>query len=164
MTAALSKFAATLISGALIPAAAVVIALAPASPARADDAADVLAKTHKDIEQTFGRFPDFLKAFPDAGLPGAWSELKAIDFGDGPALPEKTKMLIALAVAAQIPCQYCIWADTQEARRAGATDEEIKEAVAVAALERHWSTILNGMQVDMAQFKKDLGGDAASNP
>lgn len=50
-----------------------------------------------------------------------------------------------------------------EAKQAGASDAEIKEAVAVAALERHWSTVFNGMQVDLAQFKKDLSGDTAGS-
>ena len=43
--------------------------------------------------------------------------------------------------------------------RAGATEEEIQEAVAMAALPRHWSTIFNGMQVDFDQFKKEMGGE-----
>ncbi|TIO14395.1 MAG: carboxymuconolactone decarboxylase family protein, partial [Mesorhizobium sp.] len=54
---------------------------------------------------------------------------------------------------------YCVWSDTENAKRAGATDEEIQEAVALAALTRHWSTIFNGMQVDFAQFKKEMGGE-----
>jgi AhpD family alkylhydroperoxidase len=140
------------------------LALVPAGSARADDAGAALEKTHGEIEQMFGKMPDFLKALPEAGLPGAWNEAKAIEFSDGTALPAKMKSLIALAVAAQIPCAYCIWADTQDARRTGATDEEIKEAVAMAAIERHWSTILNGMQVDMGTFKKDLDAAAARAP
>jgi alkylhydroperoxidase/carboxymuconolactone decarboxylase family protein YurZ len=40
----------------------------------------------------------------------------------------------------------------------GASDEEIGEAVAMAGLTRNWSTLFNGLQVDFAQFKKDLGG------
>jgi AhpD family alkylhydroperoxidase len=157
MTTLSPMFARALVSSA----AAVLLLRSPVLPARADEASDALAKTHQDIEKTFGKVPDFLKALPDSGLPGAWDELKAIDFDDG-ALTVKTKALIALAVAAQIPCQYCIWADTVEAKQAGATDAEIKEAVTVAALERHWSTVLNGMQVDLAQFKRDLAGDAAA--
>ncbi|RUV09844.1 carboxymuconolactone decarboxylase family protein, partial [Mesorhizobium sp. M1A.F.Ca.IN.022.04.1.1] len=27
------------------------------------------------------------------------------------------------------------------------------------AWPRHWSTIFNGMQVDFAQFKKEMGGE-----
>ncbi len=146
----------------LVPAALVVLASGPIRLAHADEASGALARTHQDIGKVFGKVPDFLKVFPDGGLPGAWDELKAVDFADG-ALTVRTKALIALAVAAQIPCQYCIWADTVEAKQAGASDAEIKEAVAVAALERHWSTVFNGMQVDLAQFKKDLGGDTAGS-
>ncbi len=74
------------------------------------------------------------------------------------ALESKTKALISLAVAAQIPCTYCIWMDTNTARQNGATDQEIAEAVAIAGLTRNWSTIFNGMQVDFDTFKKELGG------
>ncbi|WP_192256396.1 carboxymuconolactone decarboxylase family protein [Mesorhizobium silamurunense] len=125
------------------------------TPASADDYDAAI----KDIQSTMGGVPGFIKQFPKAGLPGAWAEVKAIELSDKTALPPKVKSLISLAVAAQIPCNYCIWSDTENAKRAGATDEEIQEAVALAALTRHWSTIFNGMQVDFAQFKKEMGGE-----
>ncbi len=53
-------------------------------------------------------------------------------FADG-ALPEKTKQLIAVAVAHTTQCPYCIQGHTTLAHRKGATDEEIMEAVWVAA-------------------------------
>jgi len=56
-------------------------------------------------------------------------------------------------VAAQIPCQYCVYFHTAVAKANGATDQEIGEAVAMAAIARHWSTVLNGMQIDLATFK-----------
>jgi AhpD family alkylhydroperoxidase len=115
--------------------------------------------TLKDIQSTMGGVPSFVKQFPKAGLPGAWAEVKAIELSDKTALTPKEKSLISLAVAAQIPCSYCIWSDTENAKHAGATDEEIQEAVAMAALTRHWSTIFNGMQVDFDQFKKEMGGE-----
>jgi hypothetical protein len=31
----------------------------------------------------------------------------------------------------------------------------VREAVAMAAISRHWSTVLNGMQTDLAAFKRD---------
>ena len=37
----------------------------------------------------------------------------------------------------------------------GATDEEIKEAVASAANTRHWSTVLNGAGVEFEEFKAE---------
>ncbi len=53
-------------------------------------------------------------------------------FAEG-ALPEKTKQLIAVAVAHTTQCPYCIQGHTRLARRKGASDEEIMEAVWVAA-------------------------------
>jgi AhpD family alkylhydroperoxidase len=47
-------------------------------------------------------------------------------------------------VAAQIPCAYCVNALTKGAKAAGATDAEMKEAIATAALVRFNSTMLNG--------------------
>jgi AhpD family alkylhydroperoxidase len=53
-------------------------------------------------------------------------------FAEG-ALPEKTKQLIAVAVAPVTPGPYCIQGHTKLAHRKGATDAEIMEAVWVAA-------------------------------
>lgn len=53
-------------------------------------------------------------------------------FSDG-ALDEKTKQLIAVAVAHTTQCPYCIQGHTKLASRKGATDEQIMEAIWVAA-------------------------------
>ena len=53
-------------------------------------------------------------------------------FADG-ALPEKTKQLIAVAVAHVTQCPYCIRSHTRIALRKGATEPEIMEAIWVAA-------------------------------
>ena len=125
-----------------------------AGSARADD----YETTIRDIQSTMGGVPNFVKQFPKAGLPGAWAEVKAIELSDTTALSPKVKSLISLAVSAQIPCQYCVWSDTRNAKRAGASDEEIQEAVAMSALTRHWSTVFNGLQIDFETFKKEMGG------
>ncbi|GAA3761827.1 arsenosugar biosynthesis-associated peroxidase-like protein [Microbacterium kribbense] len=49
------------------------------------------------------------------------------------SLDEKTKQLIAVAVAHTTQCPYCIDGHTKLASRRGATDEEIMEAIWVAA-------------------------------
>lgn len=49
------------------------------------------------------------------------------------ALPTKAKQLIAVAVAHVTQCPYCIRGHTGAALRYGATDEEIMEAIWVAA-------------------------------
>jgi AhpD family alkylhydroperoxidase len=133
----------------------------PAGSANAQDAPPSVEATLADIQSTMGSVPSFLRQLPPAILPGAWAELKALEFSPT-ALDAKTKALIGIAVAAQIPCEYCVWADTNTAKAAGATDEEIAEAVATAALSRHWSTIFHGLQVDLATFKAELGGDKAA--
>ncbi len=53
-------------------------------------------------------------------------------FADG-ALPVKTKQLIAVAVAHVTQCPYCIRGHTKLAHRAGASPQEIMEAIWVAA-------------------------------
>ncbi|RWX63248.1 carboxymuconolactone decarboxylase family protein [Mesorhizobium sp. M4B.F.Ca.ET.089.01.1.1] len=122
------------------------------APAKAEDASATAA--YKDIQATLGSVPDMFKTLPDVAVAGAWAEIKGVQLNPNTALDGKTKELMGLAVAAQIPCQYCIYFHTEAARLNGASDEEIKEAIAMAAIVRHWSTMLNGSQVDLATFKK----------
>lgn len=125
---------------------------AVAAPALAGDDA---AAAYKDIEETLGSVPSLFGVFPKTGIAGAWAEFKSLQLNPDTALDGKTKELLGLAVSAQIPCQYCIYFHTAAAKANGATDEEIGEAVAMAAIVRHWSTVLNGMQVDEAKFKAE---------
>ena len=111
--------------------------------------------TFKQIKQQFGLVPTFMKGLPDEGIPAAWGEMQALEMSTDSALPAKIKELIALGVSAQIPCRSCIYADSQFARAAGANDREVKEAVAQAAITRHWSTVLNGMQIDPSAFDRE---------
>ena len=53
-------------------------------------------------------------------------------FADG-ALEQKTKQLIAVAVAHVTQCPYCIQGHTRAALRKGATESELMEAIWVAA-------------------------------
>ena len=53
-------------------------------------------------------------------------------FADG-ALPSKTKQLIAVAVAHVTQCPYCIRGHTELAMKKGATEQEVMEAIWVAA-------------------------------
>jgi AhpD family alkylhydroperoxidase len=53
-------------------------------------------------------------------------------FADG-ALPVKVKQLIAVAVAHVTQCPYCIKGHTKAALRHGATQQELMEAIWVAA-------------------------------
>lgn len=62
----------------------------------------------------------------------AFEDFSRAVFAEG-ALPEKTKQLIAVAVAHVTQCPYCIDGHTKVAKRKGASPEEIMEAIWVAA-------------------------------
>ena len=62
----------------------------------------------------------------------AFQALSQKVFADG-ALPTKTKQIIAVAVAHVTQCPYCIQGHTKAALRAGATAQELMEAIWVAA-------------------------------
>src|SRR6185312_4683725 len=126
-----------------------------AVPAQAQQTPTSAEETYRDIERTLGSVPSFLKQFPEMGIAGAWQEMKSVQLNPATKLDGKTKELIGLSVAAQITCTYCIYFQTTAAKLNGATDEEIREAVAMAAITRHWSTVLNGMQTDAAAFKTE---------
>jgi AhpD family alkylhydroperoxidase len=107
--------------------------------------------------------PPFVMAVsPPSSAALAFQEDMAVSNPNG-ALDGKTKELIALAVAAQVPCSYCIYGHTQGAKHFGATDAQIKEAVAVSAEVRKWSTELQGNQYDLAEFKKQVDGFYAAS-
>ncbi len=62
----------------------------------------------------------------------AWYNFSKAVFKEG-ALTEKTKQLIAVAVAHVTQCPYCIRSHTRQALRKGASKEEIMEAIWVAS-------------------------------
>jgi AhpD family alkylhydroperoxidase len=100
--------------------------------------------------------PQFMQdTFPQAAVEGAWQEFQAINDPDG-ALDAKTKELIALAVAAQVPCDYCVYYHTKAAEAHGANDAQIREALASAASVRKWSTVLNGAQYDRDAWQQQV--------
>jgi AhpD family alkylhydroperoxidase len=96
----------------------------------------------------------FTDTYPEHALQSAL-EARGVLEGDQAALDAKTRELIALAVSAQIPCSYCAYAHDRKARAEGASEAEVREAIATAATVRQWSTVLNGMQYDLDEFKAE---------
>jgi len=131
---------------------AVASGAAPPKPLAITDARSVYA----DAQQSFGFVPEFIKRFPPEALPGAWLMFRDVEMNPQTALPGKTKSLISLAVASQIPCRYCIIADTEFAKLEGATDREVTEAVTMAAVARQWIALIDGLQIDEKSFKRDM--------
>ncbi len=123
----------------------------------AQSQSDATKKAEAEMEEALGTVPVMFKVLPDHLRASAWEWFKATQSPDA-AIPAKYSELISLGVASQIPCNYCVYAHTTKAKMLGATDAEIKEAVASAAETRHWSTVLNGANVSFDEFKKEWDG------
>lgn len=85
--------------------------------------------------------PDDLKHLGDAKALApadfnAWANLDRIVSRQDGKIPWKMRELIALAVAHTTQCPYCIEVHAKGARKAGASKEEVAEAIFVAAAIR----------------------------
>ncbi|MGZ9133829.1 MAG: carboxymuconolactone decarboxylase family protein [Candidatus Deferrimicrobiaceae bacterium] len=88
-------------------------------------------------------YPDLKEYAPEAfEAYNAWS---AAAFAEG-ALGKKTKELIAFAVSHAIQCPYCIDVHAKGASSAGATREEMAEAIHVAAVTRGGASLVHAVQ------------------
>ena len=67
-------------------------------------------------------------------------------FAEG-ALTAREKSLIALAVAHTVQCPYCIDAYSTDATEKGFTEQQMMEAVHVAAAIRGGSSLVHGVQM-----------------
>lgn len=65
----------------------------------------------------------------------AYAELDAAAMKDG-EIPRKYKSLIAIGVALTTQCPYCIEIHQKNARKAGATEQELAEAAMIAVALR----------------------------
>jgi AhpD family alkylhydroperoxidase len=88
----------------------------------------------KDIEKAAKMYtlkPEMMKAFLD---------LDAKIFADG-SLDKKAKELIAVACAHITQCPYCIEGHVKGAKKAGASDEQIAEAIFVSVAMKAGSSM-----------------------
>ena len=76
-------------------------------------------------------------------------------FAEG-ALTAREKSLIALAVAHAVQCPYCIDSYTQDCLSKGVDEEQMTEAVHVAAAIRGGATLVHGVQMKNIVKKLEL--------
>ena len=114
-------------------------------------------KTKAEIIQALGTVPQFIDAVPEQMLPMAWEFFNSSSNPKN-ELPAKYTELIKLAVSAQIPCQYCVLAHKVNAKAAGASEKELKEAVMAGAWVRHWSTLAQSTTMEFKAFEKEYMG------
>src|SRR5204862_2935905 len=74
----------------------------------------------------------------------AWAGLDKIVGREDGAIPRKYRELIALAVACTTQCPYCLDVHTRNAKKAGATREEVTEAALLAAALRAGAATTHG--------------------
>lgn len=91
---------------------------------------------------------------PDASA--AFQAFQSKVFADG-ALDQKSKQIIAVAVAHVTQCQQCIRSHTKAALRAGATPQQLMEAVWVAAEMRAGGAYAHS-NVMLAAINEATGG------
>jgi len=74
----------------------------------------------------------------------AWANLDGIVAREDGRIPRKYRELIAIAVAHTTQCVYCIEVHTKNAKKAGASKEEVAEAVLLAAALRAGGAAAHG--------------------
>ena len=129
------------------------IAMAAATTALADE--QTPSDVRAEARAAFGLALPEIENYPDSAVVGAWSWMQDVEDGRG-VIDPKTAQLIGLAVASQIPCEYCIYYHTKAAQNAGATEQELREAAALAAYTRHWSAVLYGTRTDLDSYKAKI--------
>jgi alkylhydroperoxidase/carboxymuconolactone decarboxylase family protein len=84
-----------------------------------------------------------------SGAPALWEKFQAwygAVFAEG-ALTAREKALIALAVSHAVQCPYCIDAYTTACLEQGSNEEQMTEAVHVAAAIRGGSSLVHAVQM-----------------
>ena len=108
----------------------------------------------REIEQTLGRVPLWIKEMPEVAAGPFWAMMRDFHLAET-KIPNKYKELIGLAVSGATRCKYCVLFHTEAARLFGATDDEIREANMMSAHTMSASTFLNGSAVDFEQFRAE---------
>ena len=93
------------------------------------------------IKENLNKLTKMGKLAPEA-VTAFWAFDKAA-LADG-VIPKKYKELMAIAVALTTQCVYCIEAHRQAAVKAGVTEQELAEAVHVAAALRAGAAVTHG--------------------
>ena len=102
----------------------------------------------------------FNSVYPETILKSADTYFKAqMGLYKEGVIPEKEAHLVALGTSAAIKCQYCIPYHISELKRLGATENEIKTAILIAADIMKMSTLFYGNEFDLEAFKKLLRGE-----
>lgn len=108
----------------------------------------------REVRDTFGQVPNWVETMPDSVIGGFWGLMRDFQLAET-KIPNKYKELIGIAVSGATRCKYCQLFHTEAARLNGATDDEIREAAAMAGMTMLGSTYLNALGPDYEAFEKE---------
>ncbi len=106
------------------------------------------------------RIPELMRLAPQAAA--SYLQFEKDVYRTSQALPEKTKELIAVAVAHVAGCPYCIDVHVKKGKALGATREELFEAVLVAASTRAGAILSHATQALIAFGDDGAGGSGSA--
>ena len=98
----------------------------------------------------------FVKMYPKQLAAASETYFRAFNkvlFKTGP-IAEKEARLAAISASAAIRCEYCITAQVMLAKKAGASDDEIKAAIQIAGEISRFSILLYGNEFGQEKLKK----------
>lgn len=120
------------------------------------EAKGAVKRIFEDIKKTRGIdfVPNFWKtiAHHPPALERVWAQVKEV-MAPG-ALDARTKEMIAVAVSATNGCEYCVLSHTAAARKAGMTDEQLGELMAVVGLFNQTNKLVEGYRVEVDEAYK----------
>ncbi len=117
---------------------------------------DKAESADKEYQELLEKSP-FNKMYPKQIAPEAAAYFGAFNslFSEGP-IASKESRLVAISASAAIRCEYCITAQVHLAKKAGASDDEIKAAIQIAAEVARFSILLYGNEFGQDELKKVL--------
>ena len=113
-------------------------------------------ETIKEIENTFGMVPGFMKNTPKDILPQMWPLFKKYQMGES-LIPQKYREMMMLAASAAVKCPYCQTYHREVSKMMwGASDEELDELAVIVGQTSFWSNVLHTQNYDLNTFVKEL--------
>ncbi|MFA9503438.1 carboxymuconolactone decarboxylase family protein [Natrinema sp. H-ect1] len=116
----------------------------------------VSTETRAEVEEYLGQVPRWIDALPESAADHSWEVVRDLLLGET-VLEQREKALVALGAASAIQCPYCVHFHREEAKLEAVTDDELSEAIAIAANVRNFSTVLHGAEIDHEEFVTETG-------
>ena len=118
-----------------------------------------IAQTNDQSYEELVKESPFNEMYPEFMAQEAAEYFKVFNklFSDESPIEVKEARLIAVSVSAAIRCEYCVSAQVHLAKKSGATDDEIKAAIQIAAEIQRFSTLLYGNEFGIDKINKIIG-------